>query len=150
MGLDSVCGTGTRVDIGGTTYSLARLGIGAFGEVVAEIKRRRWVEVRAAMDAFRDAPADVIKEYLDPMVAKAKQPVDFEGEASDEFDGFMQSPGGACFVFWVLVRVRHPEVNSTDKARALLDELAPSEIKQLALDIIKTSGLEELQEAVKN
>jgi len=50
----------------------------------------------------------------------------------------------------MLVRVGHPEISSIDKARALLDELSAADIQKLASDILESSGLNELEQAVKN
>lgn len=150
MGLDDVTAAGAVVTIGDTTYRLARLGVGAFGEIMGELKRRRWAEVREAAKAFADAAPDVRREYLEPLVERAKSNVDIQGDGMGDFQAFMESPDGACFMFWVLVRANHPAVSSIDKARALLDSMDVADIKQLASDILHTSGLAALQEAVKN
>jgi len=154
MGLEQVAGTGAVITIGSTTYRLARLGVGAFAEIMAEIKRRRWLAVKDAAAACRDMPPELAREFLGPLVDTAKQPVKLPGDgddaAGDEYASFMESPDGACYMFWMLVRVGHPEISSISKARALLDELNAADIKKLANDILESSGLTELEQAVKN
>jgi len=153
MGLEQVAGTGAVITIGGTTYRLARLGVGAFAEIMAEIKRRRWRAVKDASGACRDMPLELAREFLGPLVEAAQHPVKMPGDgddASDEYAAFMESPDGACYMFWMLVRIGHPEISSIDKARALLDELSAADIQKLASDILESSGLNELEQAVKN
>lgn len=152
MGLINVAGTGAVVTIGGTTYRLARLGVGAFAEIMAEIGRRRWQRVREAGSACRDMPPELAREFLSPLVEAAKRPAAMpgDGEDSGEYEAFLESPEGACYAFWLLVRTNHPEVSSIDKARTLLDELDGSAVQRLANEILASSGLAELEEAVKN
>jgi len=148
VSLKDVAGTGTTIEIGGTTYRLGTLGIGSLAEMEDEVIRRRANPIDLAKKAASELPPERADHLLSEAVKACGGLLD--APTSRDLTAFWDSISGKVFVFWLVVRTHHPEIDSPQKAREVLKAVSLTEIPALAEKVIEASGLQAFADAAKN
>lgn len=135
-GLHHISGAESAITIAGRTFRAAPLTLGMRAEIEAHLVARRVDVLDEVLRRLETTPSRHHELLLDAAFRRVERRRTATAEEVAEFLGTFE---GAAFVFWLLVRDRHPEVDSPDAAAAICRQ-APLAQLQARLDLATGEG----------
>jgi hypothetical protein len=135
-GLHHIAGAESAIAIAGKTYRAAPLTLGMRAEIEAQVVARRADVLDEVLRRLETAPARHHEALLDAALRRLERR---RTATAEEVAEFLATFDGAAFVFWLLVRDRHPEIDSPAAATAVCRQ-APLGQLQARLDLATGEG----------
>ncbi len=128
--------------VGDKTYTLRPLTVGTYAELESYVRSRRPDPLALAADAAAKVPPSQQPAMWDAAfrIATAGRTV-----SAEEMMAFETSPMGIAWKFWQLVKRDHPEIDSAEKAMALLEQIGREKSTELIMKMQIASGEEDVK-----
>lgn len=123
--------------VGGKTYTLRPLKVGAYAELEAYVMSQRVDLVAATGAAITKIPQSMHAAVWD---ACMRNVLASRNVTAQEVQAFEQSVRGYAWKLWQCVKEDHPEIDSIDKAMELLVEAGPQRAEEIDLKLRLASG----------
>ncbi len=144
-GLANVTGAVGDIAIGGVSYTLSIPTAGDYGEMerhVIALRGNPLKELAGCLDDFPLASRQaVLRAACDSVASRPPR------ATAEEIEQFSGSPDGINYMFFIMVRRKHPEIDTTDKAGAILADIDAAGMTDITLAL---KALSTVETAVKN
>lgn len=126
-GLHEQTGSGSPVTIGGKTYTLMPLRADDWGEAARVLASKRKSAIESVKEHL-DGLAEPLQKHLLGLAFQEER----QGEliAMYEVERWFETPPGAVYRFWLLIRRAHPHI-TLEAAEALREQATAEEKREL-------------------
>lgn len=136
-GLNQLTAADHTVDVGGRTYRLGPLTLRDYGEIENRVVSQRPDPVAVALRSLEGLSPRQQEFLLGRAYDRA---ISTRRATAAEVDQWKQTPGGFCYLFWMMVRKHHKEITLA-RAAELVEQLAGEVRQQLGRRMEDCDGL---------